>query len=483
MSSMDSTVHATALDWPTLHLHGQDHLRAHWESLPAAMRPAFEAQLQQLHLKQLRQLFERAKQPAVATEPIEPPAVYSLADAANQSQRHLALKEIGEQALRDGQVAVLMVAGGQGSRLGHDGPKGTYPIGPISGCSLFQIHAERVLSLCRRYEQDIPLLIMTSTENDQETRAYWQQEDYFGLSAKQVRFFLQGMMPALDAESGRILLAEPGRLALSPNGHGGVLQALSDEHLLDALTQQGIRHLFYFQVDNPLVQVADPAFLGGHMQASAEMSVKVVRKVDPNERIGLVVQRSGRAAVIEYTELTAEMARQKDERGGLRWWAGNTAIHCFDLPFLRRLAESESMLPFHQAYKVMPCLNEHGVVCKPEKPNALKFEMFIFDALPLAQRTFIMECAREEEFEPLKNGTGEYSPSTVREAITERSARWLRQSGVDVPKNVSGKCPFPIEISPLFANDLEELRQRWPKEQTAVQGPLWLKGEDQQMEF
>ena len=474
---------ANAIDWALFHDHGQGHLHAHWQDLTAEQRLDFERQLVSIHPPLLRQLFEKDNSANTTQASIEPPELLSLTAQPDDSLL-LRYKQIGEQALRQGEVAVLMVAGGQGTRLGHHGPKGTFPIGPISGCSLFQLHAERLLALTRQFDRAIPLLIMTSTENDQATRSFWRAEDYFGLSPQHVHFFVQGMMPAVDAVTGQVLLSGPGQIGLSPNGHGGVLQALADHGLLGVLSKQGIRHLFYFQVDNPLVAIADPAFVGAHIDRHSEMSVKVVEKVDPHERIGLVVQRGGRCAVIEYTELTKEMAAERTEQGKLRWRAGNTAIHCFDLAFLQKLAGGTTMLPFHRAHKIMPFWSlEKMALTSPAQPNAYKFEMFIFDALPMAQRTLVMECERADEFEPLKNAEGEYSPATVRAALSERWARWLRKLGIAVPTDAQGCCVVPIEISPLFATDPNELARCWPADQKAVTGPVWLKREDQRLEF
>src|SRR5262249_251519 len=240
----------------------------------------------------------------------------------------------GEEALRRGEVAALVVAGGQGSRLGFEHPKGMFAIGPVSGKSLFQIHAEKVLALSRRYGKKMPFLVMTSPATDEETTDYFARAENVGLDAEQVIFFRQGTMPALDLATGKLLLEAPGRLFLSPDGHGGTLTALADTGLLDRLRQHGILHVFYFQVDNPLVKVADPVFLGHHLAAPSEPSSKVVAKQGPTDKMGNFVQVDGRCAMIEYSDLPEGLARQTDGQGRLSIWAGNPSIHLFDLDFL-----------------------------------------------------------------------------------------------------------------------------------------------------
>ena len=381
-------------------------------------------------------------------------------DAERVARRHAA--ERGEAALAAGEVAAVLVAGGQGTRLGFDGPKGTYPIGPVSGASLFQIHAEKLVALGRRYGAPIPLYIMTSPENHQATADFFEQHKNFGLET--VRLFVQGQMPAVDSKTGKILLAEKGRLALSPDGHGGTITALGARpegggpSCLDEMRERGIRTIFYFQVDNPLVQICDPAYLGLHLNANAEISFKVVEKLRPEEKVGVVVGVDGHAEVIEYSDLPMELAERREPDGSLQLWAGSIAIHCFDREFLERLTAGGGQLPFHRALKKVPFVDEDGQLVEPDAPNAVKFETFIFDALPLAKRWAIVETDRETEFEPLKNATGPDSPATVRQRLSDIFATWLEQSGAQILRRPDGSVPFAIEISPLLALDASELK-------------------------
>ncbi|MBY0523316.1 MAG: UDPGP type 1 family protein [Gemmataceae bacterium] len=432
---------------------GQEHVIDGWDRLADEQRQGLLAQLNAIDLEQMQRLYaQRDKVFAVPSpEKIAPVPVLQLnADVTEE-------KRLGTEALARGEVAVLLVAGGQGSRLGFDHPKGMYGVGPVSNKSLFQIHAEKVLALRRRHKHPVPFLVMTSDATDQETKDFFAAHRWFGLPDDEVTFFRQGTMPALDLQSGRLLLDAPGKLFTSPNGHGGTLTALADDGILDRLSSQGIKEIFYFQVDNPLVKVADPVFLGHHLKAHAEVSSKIVAKLGPTDKLGNLALVDGRCTIIEYSDLPEALAKQTDEHGKLRLWAGSPAIHVFSLEFLRRVTQGALRIPFHVARKKVPCLDATGKLVQPQVENALKFEMFIFDVLPMAERWTVVETSRREEFEPLKNATGADSPATVKAAISNLAADWLAKAGVTVPRDANGSAAVPLEISPLYALDAEEL--------------------------
>ncbi|MFO0909636.1 MAG: UDPGP type 1 family protein [Isosphaeraceae bacterium] len=460
--------------------HGQQHLLQFWKELSPQQRAELQAELEALDLDQIDALVASLVREEPATAPpasqVGPIPVTRLprTDSERTARRHVA--ELGREALAAGEVGIILVAGGSGTRLGFEGPKGTYPIGPVSAASLFQIHAEKVVALGRRYDTTIPLYVMTSPENHEATVQFFEEHDRFGL--KHVRFFVQGQLPAVDRETGRILLASKGHLALSPDGHGGTLTALAARpadggpSCLDEMRERGIRSLFYFQVDNPLVEIADPVFLGYHRQAGAEMSFKVVEKLLPDEKLGLVVLVDGRAQVIEYSDLPPELADRRGEDGGLELWAGSIAIHVIERTFIERLL-GELSLPFHRAVKKVSYVDEKGNLIGPKAPNAVKFERFIFDALPLARSYAVVETSRTLEFEPLKNATGPDSPATVRQRMSDLFGDWLERAGASVPRRPDGSVPFGLEISPLFALDAAELKSRI-EPGMAIEGPLYL---------
>jgi UDP-N-acetylglucosamine/UDP-N-acetylgalactosamine diphosphorylase len=448
--------------------HGQDHVLAWWEHLSEDERVELHAQLEALDLNQLKKLFDSRDQAGFVPPPekIKPIPVVRAGASEPEVRRN------GEEALRAGRVACVLVAGGQGSRLGFDHPKGMFAIGPVTGKSLFQIHAEKVLALALRYGRPVPLLVMTSDATHAETEAYFEENNRFGLPQGDVAFFRQGTMPALDLATGTLLMEKPGRLFSSPNGHGGTLTALNDSGLLETMAGRGVTQIFYFQVDNPLVKIADPVFLGHHVRGNAEASSKVVAKAGPADKMGVFAEVDGRCTIIEYSDLPPELARATDDQGRLRLWAGNPAIHLFSVDFLRRVTRGETRLPFHVARKKVPYLAATGGSVNPDKENALKFEMFIFDALPMAERWVVVESTRREEFAPVKNATGVDSPATAKQAISDLAADWLTHSGVQVLRDADGSATAALEISPLFALDAEELATK-VKKGTTVSGPTY----------
>jgi UDP-N-acetylglucosamine/UDP-N-acetylgalactosamine diphosphorylase len=256
------------------------------------------------------------------------------------------------------------------------------------------------------------------------------------------------MLPAVDG-SGRILLRSPAEIALAPNGHGGVLEALERSGVLAELRARGIDLVSYFQVDNALLCPADPAFLGYHVRRDAEMSVKVVRKKHPLEKAGVVCRIDGRPGVLEYSELPEELARATDESGRLRLGLANIAAHVFSVDFLERVGRAG--LPYHQAVKKIPTVDAEG---HPTRVPGRKFETFVFDAIPLAGGVNVFVTERSEEFSPLKNAEGDNSLETVRRDLLERTRAWYRRAGRPVPEDESA-----LELSPLVAPDYESFRE------------------------
>jgi UDP-N-acetylglucosamine/UDP-N-acetylgalactosamine diphosphorylase len=381
----------------------------------------------------------------------------------------------GEALIRAGKVAVLTVAGGQGTRLRYEPPKGTYLIGAVSRKSLCQIQSERIMATGRRYGLSLPWYIMTSDATDIPTREFFRQADYFGLPPADVQFFCQRMMPSLD-RSFRIPLIAKDEILISPNGHGGTLLALAESGMLDDMMRRGIEEISYFQVDNPLVPAADPVFLGYHSHARAQMSSKALWKREPEEPVGAFVRLGDRIIVREYSDLTKEQMYERTPDGKLVYGLGSIAIHAIRVDFVRRLTAGGFKLPFHLAEKNAAVLDDSGQLVKPEGKNVYKFETFVFDALYHAERSVVFEICREEEFSPVKNAVGKDSPETCRRDMSALYANWLAQAGADVPRDAEGRTIHPIEISPLFALDLEELAAKIPRG-FAVTAPLYLSPE------
>ncbi len=257
-------------------------------------------------------------------------------------------------------MAAVLLAGGQGTRLGFDGPKGLFPFAPISGRTLFAHHAAKIEALRARYGAALPWYILTSPQNDEATRAAFADAGWFGLDPASVRLVVQGTLPAVDRESGQILLDAPDRLALSPDGHGGLLSALRASGALDGMAAEGIRTIFTFQVDNPMARVCNPELLGHHALAEAEMASVVVRKVAPEEKMGVIARVDGRTGVVEYSDLPDDLAQRRDDGGELVYWAGSIAVHCLQVEFARRLTEGGLQLPYHRAEKRVPYVDDAG---------------------------------------------------------------------------------------------------------------------------
>lgn len=436
----------------------QTQVLRYWDELDAEAREQLATQIRAVDLSELASLVSGDEQPtdyaAMAREATMPLAVS--ADGSGVSWSPAEARQRGEAALRAGEIAVVLVAGGQGTRLGFDLPKGMFPIGPLSERTLFQIFADRLIATGRRYDVTIPWYVMTSEATDAPTRQYFANNGYFGLAAEDIVIFKQGTMPAVDATTGKLLLAEKDSLALSPDGHGGTLTALDRNGCLDRMISGGHRHLFYFQVDNPLVTLCDPEFIGHHLLSGSEMTSQVIRKRYPKEKVGNVVQVDGRTHVIEYSDLPDEAAEVTDEQGGLKLWAGSIAVHLFDIAFLDRERGSDTSLPFHRASKKVPYLNDAAEAVEPTTPNAIKFEKFIFDLLPAANQTIICEVEPAKAFAPVKNADGAEAdtPALARQAIVDLHREWLREAGGSVAEGVK------VEINANFSLDPTELRAK-----------------------
>lgn len=434
----------------------QGHVLRYYDKLSSKQREDLLSQISSMDISLVNELIAMGITDKKPHPRLEPPQVISI-----QDERHQQAKEKGEQALRDGRIACFVVAGGQSTRLGYNLPKGTFEVGPVTNKSLFQYHAEKIAAISRKYNTNIPWYIMTSMENNKQTRDFFQRHDFFHLQEGDVIFFEQGMLPAVDF-NGRLIMDSPDHISMSPNGHGGSLLALKESRALDDMKRRGIEEIFYFQVDNALVKIADPVFIGYHLLERAEMSTKVVSKVCPDEMVGVLGYIDGKLGVIEYTELNDEERYAVNADGSLRFKAGNTAIHMLNVEFVHRLVRDGFHLPYHGARKKIPYLDEHGILREPHKPNGIKFETFIFDALRYAKHSVVMEVNRKEEFSPLKNMSGQDSPETVRNDLITLYSTWCKSVGIEI-----NNCP--VEVSPLFAMDSEEFVQRIANKEVKIQ--------------
>jgi UDP-N-acetylglucosamine/UDP-N-acetylgalactosamine diphosphorylase len=443
---------------------GQEHLLHFAPQLgPAALRTLLD-QLESLPLEDLpAMLAQTQSQAAVEPDDLEPVALESR-DGANAA----AYRAEGERLIREGRVAAFTVAGGQGTRLGWRGPKGTYPATVVTGKPLFRVFAEQLLATERRFGCRLPWYVMTSPLNDADTRAFFKDNNWFGRNPQDHLFVPQGLVPCVD-EQGKAMLSTTGEVATNPDGHGGAIRALDRGGALQDMARRGIEQISYFQVDNPLVRCVDPVFLGAHVlsdRSSGQMSSKCVPKRNAAEKVGVLCQVSTpegpRTMVVEYSDLPKAMAEKRDAHGELAFNAANIAVHVISVAFAGQLARGDGIrLPWHRAVKKVPHLDiASGQAVDPSRPNAVKFECFIFDALALAERSLSMQVSRVEEFAPIKNAEGEDSPASSHRIQSDRHGAWLEAHGTHVPRRGDGSVDARIEIGPLAAMESADLRGR-----------------------
>ncbi len=439
--------------------HGQEHVLEWLEELEEEPQRGLLEQLRRIDFDRLAEFRTLLRSPAekVAFGDVVPAPVERLPSDETEREAERSVRRMGRRALEEDRVAALTVAGGQGTRLGYDHPKGMYPISPIRGKSLFRLFAEQILAARRRYGCAMPWLIMTGHTNDRETREFFAEKDYFGLGRQSVHFFVQHTNPILSAD-GRLLRAERDELLVGPDGHGGVFDALADSQMLDLLREGGWGLISCFQVDNPLVTVADERYLGYHIRHKADFSCKVVAKRGPGEGLGIAVLKGGKPAVIEYIDVPDEVAGERTDSGELRYLFGSIAIHIIAVPFVDRMLERGESLPWHVAEKTYDMYKDGQKVSSPEK-GCRKFERFVFDSLRFADECAFVEVSREDEFGPVKNAGGEDSPASARRLLQRQWLRWLEQAGAefDWPEDLSRPL---IEISPLYATGPEVLGER-----------------------
>jgi len=435
----------------------QEHLLRYFDTLPESEQASFAAQLADVDFDALPELVENyvLNRPHVAIPDDLGPAPYYPLTPRDEAQKKLYADAVkcGEELIRAGRVACLTVAGGQGTRLGFDGPKGTYPIGPVSGRSLFAYFAGGIRRTEEKYGVKIVWYLMTSQLNHAATVAFFQENHFFGLDADQVFFFTQGTMPAIGYD-GKLLMNAKNSLALSPDGHGGTLLALRKSGALDRMKRDGVDTISYFQVDNPLVPVVDPKFTGLHHLTGAQMSAVMLAKTNAMEKLGNFCVTENRLQIIEYSDLPKELAEKTLPDGTLAFIAGSPAIHVIDRAFVEALtAGGKLQLPWHRADKKIPFLDEAGNFVAPTAPNGVKLESFIFDALPLAEKTMVLECDRAEVFAPTKNPTGVDSAESCRAMLMDRDRRRLAAAGVPVAADAQ------IEIAPALAVDAADVAE------------------------
>lgn len=416
-----------------------------WESAQAHPLSEWERLLQALSSSSERQLDPSSWE--------EPPCG-SMERLAHQGLSLSSLQRIGEDAFQNGEVAFVTVAGGLGTRLGFPGPKGLVLVTPLQQKTLFQVFAEKLQALQKRYHRPFHWLIMTSLQTDAATRKAFQENHWY--DPHYLHFFQQGTLPAFSTKNA-LLIDANGQIAEFPDGHGGIFQALQKAQLLSFLQQEGIRTLSYFQVDNPLVHLDDALFLGAHLQQSSDFSTKVVEKVRAEERVGLFVQINQQVQLVEYSEFPPAYVSARNPEGALRYRWGNTAIHLLSMDFVQTCANQS--LPYHVCRKKVSAWNPTSQ--NMEVTEGHKIEQFIFDALPQARHPLLWEIKREEEFSPVKNAAGNDTLLTCQNDQIQRWLRWLQETDPSWLASQTKTSLPTFEISPLFADNKTDFMHVW----------------------
>ena len=435
-----------------IYSEGQEHVLRYWDELDEKQRRNLLSQLSEVDFELLKDLVKKhisfiddSDSSEDSVDDFQPPKVIKIPETTDDLAYKKTAEETGKRYLKEGKVAVFIVAGGQGSRLGYEGPKGCFRISPIKRKTIFQLHCEKIFALEKKYSQKFPLYIMTSDDNHEQTKEFFEMHDYFGL--KEVHFFKQSMIPAVD-KNGKLILSAKDEIFRNPNGHGGSIYAIKESGALSDIKSKGIEIIFYMQVDNILVNIMDPAFLGYHVIEKSDMSSKAVSKASPEEKVGVLGMKNGKNTVIEYSNLPNNLRYERNTDGSLKFDAGNIAIHCINVDFVERVYNRK--LPYNKAFKAVPYINNDGEKVNPESPNAYKFEMFVFDALSMTENSTIMMVDRRTDFAPVKNKDGEDSPASAKKMMSDFYKRWLKKAGI------SFKEDSVIEISPLYAlNEIE----------------------------
>ncbi|XP_019464287.1 PREDICTED: UDP-N-acetylglucosamine diphosphorylase 1-like [Lupinus angustifolius] len=444
--------------------YGQEDAFALWNELSPDERDLLVKDIESLDLSRIDRIIRCSLRshglPAAAIEAVAESTV-SMVEERSMEERERWWK-MGLKAISDGKLAVLLLSGGQGTRLGSSDPKGCFNIGLPSGKSLFQLQAERILCVQRLAAHasnensalvQIHWYIMTSPFTDDATRKYFESHKFFGLEAEQVTFFQQGTIPCVSKD-GRYIMETPYRVAKAPDGNGGVYSALKSTKLLDDMASKGIKYIDCYGVDNALVRVADPAFLGYFIDKGVAAAAKVVRKAYPQEKVGVFVRRGkgGPLTVVEYSELDPSLASAVNQATGrLRFCWSNVCLHMFTLDFLNQVANGlEKDSVYHLAEKKIPSIHGYEM--------GLKLEQFIFDAFPYAPTTALFEVLREEEFAPVKNANGSNydTPDSAKQLVLRLHTRWVVAAGGflthSVPLYATG-----VEVSPLSSYAGENL--------------------------
>jgi UDP-N-acetylglucosamine/UDP-N-acetylgalactosamine diphosphorylase len=462
----------------------QEHLVKFWDELDETQKEQFADDLKQTDFAELNAYFKQVSsskdQTVKEIDSLMKPVPNELKGSySKSSQEQLSAYEAnGLKAIAEGQVAVLLLAGGQGTRLGVKYPKGMYSVDLQSGKSLYHLQAERLIRIkqlakqrfpskiqSKQTESSIPLYIMTSEHTQESTINYFNKHDYFGLDKENVFFFEQFMLPCLTNQ-GKVILDKKHKLSKAPDGNGGLYKALLKRKVLDDMNQRGVKYIHIYCVDNILVKMADPIFVGFCINKDANCAAKVVKKNEPDEKVGVICKVEDRFQVVEYSEISEVTRNLRDKENDLLYNAGNICNHFLNTDFLNQLCRNhENELRHHVAEKKIAFIDENGDRIEPKSNNGIKLEKFVFDVFPFSTNFAIWEVLREDEFSPLKNGDDakKETPTTCRNDLSNQHLKWLLEAGATFAADIEPirenehQSRLDIEISPLVSYNGEDL--------------------------
>lgn len=447
-------------------LYGQDHLLQFWNDISDKEQEHLYEELEELNYEQILRYFKACMAPVEKVdEHLEPVPEEVFGSYANTDAQVLKNYETeGLKQIADGKVAVLLLAGGQGTRLGVTYPKGMYDVGLPSGKALYQLQAERIIKIQRMAQEStgragiVTWYVMTSEHTQDATLEFFSNHNYFGLDPKNILFFEQNTLPCMSLD-GKIILETKSKLTRAPDGNGGLYKALEDNRILEDMSARGVQFIHVYCVDNILVRMADPIFIGFCIAKGANCGAKVVEKVDPTEPVGVICLLDGKYNVVEYSEISASTAEKRQPNGKLSFNAGGIANHFFTLDFLKMVVgEKEDLLKHHVAKKKIPFCNDKGELVKPSQANGIKMEKFVFDVFQFSDSFAVWEVTREDEFSPLKNADGAATdtPTTSRCSLLDLHRRWIHSAGGKFINSDGSKIPsetklLECEISSLLS--------------------------------
>ncbi|WP_240841218.1 UDPGP type 1 family protein [Acidaminobacter sp. JC074] len=424
--------------------YNQSHLLAYKDQLTEEEIKKLENQIKSIDFDLIQSIFDNKDKVIDTKDNLVAPLVATKLNP--QDKEHFFKK--GLESIKEGEVAVVLMAGGQGTRLGHQGPKGTYDIGLPSHKSLFHLQADKFLSLRALSGFSVKWYVMTSEDNHRETVDHFESSNYFNYGKENIHFFKQDRLP-LVLENGQIAMKSSHEINLAANGNGGVFSSLHSNGLLEEMQSNGVKYVYLYGVDNAIAKIADPVFVGFTIDSGLDVASKSVDKENPEEKVGVICYRDHHPDIVEYSELPEDMRYKLDDEGKLLYRNGNIVSHIFTLDFLMDCVDKE--IPYHTAYKKVDTYSDNGLI-KADNPNGYKFELFLFDVFKFTEDMAVLSVTREEEFTPVKNKEGADSPETARTMILKTHHKWLTEAGFN--------CNLGYEVNTSISYDGENLSNK-----------------------